>query len=89
MKLNEVEYNLYVNKGADKFLLKEIEDFVKDVKLELKYFIEKDEILQKISNNMTIEELEYIIDEINDKNKNNISYFIISKEDEYYLNKIK
>ena len=63
MKIQGIEYNLYVN-------------------LELKDFIGKDEIIEKIDKNISLEELENVIDELNSKNKNKVSYFLISKEDD-------
>lgn len=74
------EYRLYKN---NEFLLRSIEELERDVQLEMKYFNEKEVILERLKNtNITLQELENVIEEINDNNKNKINYFLISKEED-------
>ena len=71
-------YNLYLNDG-DQFEIENIEEFERYVELELKYFDGKDELNLQPD---TVENLENVIEIINKKNKNGISFFLISKEDD-------
>ena len=71
-------YNLYLNDG-DQFEIENIEEFERYVELELKYFDGKDELNLQPD---TVENLENVIEIINNKNKNGISFFLISKEDD-------
>ena len=74
------EYRLYKN---NEYLLRSIEELERDVQLEMKYFNEKEVILKRLKNtNITLQELENVIEEINDNNKNKINYFLISKEED-------
>jgi len=69
-------YNLYLNNG-DQFEIENMEEFERYVNLELKYFDGKDELDLQPD---TVENLENVIEIINKKNKNGISFFLISKE---------
>ena len=71
-------YNLYLNDG-DQFKIENIKEFEKYVKLELKDFAGKDDLNLQPT---TVEELEDAIKIINEKNKNGISFLLISKEDD-------
>ena len=71
-------HNLYLNDG-DQFKIENIKEFEKYVKLELKNFAGKDELNLQPT---TVEELEDAIKIINEKNKNGISFLLISKEDD-------
>ena len=73
------KYNLYLNNGADSFIIKDMKEFEKYVREELKDFIGKEKLNLKPN---SIEELEKTIEVINEKNKNQISFFLISKEDD-------
>lgn len=80
IEFNGKEYRLYKN---NEFLLRSIEELERDVQLEMKYFNEKEVILKRLKNtNITLQELENVIEEINDNNKNKINYFLISKEED-------
>ena len=69
-------YNLYLNNG-DQFEIENMVEFERYVNLELKYFDGKDELDLQPD---TVENLENVIEIINKKNKNGISFFLISKE---------
>lgn len=71
-------YNLYLN-GKDQFEIESVEELKRYVKLELKDFAGKDELNLQPA---TAEELENVIKMINEKNKNGISFLLISKEDD-------
>lgn len=73
------KHNLYLNDGADSFIIKDMKEFEKYVREELKDFIGKEKLNLKPN---SIEELEKTIEVINEKNKNQISFFLISKEDD-------
>ena len=72
-------YNLYLNEGADQFEIESLEEFERHVKLELKDFAGKEDLNLKPA---SIEEFEEVIKNINEKNKNGISFLLISKEDD-------
>lgn len=71
-------YNLYLNDG-DQFKIESLEEFERHVKLELKDFAGKEDLNLKPA---SIEEFEEVIKNINEKNKNGISFLLISKEDD-------
>lgn len=71
-------YNLYLN-DKDQFEIESVEELKRYVKLELKDFAGKDELNLQPA---TAEELENVIKMINEKNKNGISFLLISKEDD-------
>lgn len=72
-------YNLYLNEGAEQFKIESLEEFERHVKLELKDFLGKEELNLKPT---SVEELEEVIEIINENNKNKVSFFLISKEDD-------
>lgn len=72
-------YNLYLNEGAEQFKIESLEEFERYVKLELKDFAGKEDLNLKPT---SIEELEEVIKNINENNKNKVSFFLISKEDD-------
>lgn len=71
-------YNLYLNDG-DQFKIESLKEFERHVKLELKDFAGKEDLNLKPA---SIEEFEEVIKNINEKNKNGISFLLISKEDD-------
>ena len=71
-------YKLYLNDG-DQFKIESLEEFERHVKLELKDFAGKEDLNLKPA---SIEEFEEVIKNINEKNKNGISFLLISKEDD-------
>lgn len=73
------KYNLYLNDGAEQFKIESLEEFGRHVKLELKDFAGKEDLNLKPA---SIEELEEVIKNINENNKNKVSFFLISKEDD-------
>lgn len=72
-------YNLYLNEGAEQFKIESLKEFERYVKLELKDFAGKEDLNLKPT---SIEELEEVIKNINENNKNKVSFFLISKEDD-------
>ena len=72
-------YNLYLNEGADQFEIESLEEFERYVKLELKDFAGKEGLNLKPA---SIKEFEEVIKNINENNKNRVSFFFISKEDD-------
>lgn len=73
------KYNLYLNDGAEQFKIESLEEFERHVNLELKEFKGKEELNLKPT---SVEELEEVIEIINENNKNKVSFFLISKEDD-------
>lgn len=72
-------YNLYLNEGAEQFKIESLEEFERHVKLELKDFAGKEDLNLKP---VSVEEFEEVIKNINENNKNRVSFFLISKEDD-------
>ena len=72
-------YNLYLNEGAEQFKIESLEEFERHVKLELKDFAGKEDLNLKPA---SVEEFEEVIKNINENNKNRVSFFLISKEDD-------
>ena len=72
-------YNLYLNEGADQFKIESLEEFERHVKLELKDFTGKENLNLKP---VSVEEFEEVLKNINENNKNRVSFFLISKEDD-------
>lgn len=72
-------YNLYLNEGAEQFKIESLEEFERHVKLELKDFAGKEDLNLKPA---SIEEFEEVIKNINENNKNKVSFFLIPKEDD-------
>ena len=85
------DYNLYynINEGHT---LKTMDELKRHIRLEIPFFLGKDEIEERIKGVQTIEDLESVLDEFNTalksskKIKNsgskNIEFFLISKEDD-------
>ena len=71
-------YKLYLNDG-DQFKIERLKEFERHVKLELKDFAGKEDLNLKPA---SIEEFEEVIKNINEKNKNGISFLLISIEDD-------
>lgn len=72
-------YNLYLNEGAEQFKIESFEEFERHVKLELKDFAGKEDLNLKPA---SVEEFEEVIKNINENNKNKVSFFLIPKEDD-------
>lgn len=80
MRISGTDYNLYLN---NEFIIESIEDLERYIRLEVKFFIGKDDILKKLKNtNIYLEDFEEIIREINVKNKSKVNLFLISREDD-------
>ena len=80
MRISGTDYNLYLN---NEFIIESIEDLERYIRLEVKFFIGKDDILKKLKNtNISLEDFEEIIREINVKNKSKVNLFLISREDD-------
>lgn len=85
------DYNLYynINEGHT---LKTMDELKRYIRLEIPFFLGKDEIEERIKGVQTIEELESVLDELNtalkdskkikNSGSNNIEFFLISKEDD-------
>ena len=72
------DYNLYLNNG-DQFKIESLDEFERHVELELKYFNGKEDLNLRPA---TVEEMEEVIEIINNNNKDAVSFFLISKEDD-------